>query len=497
MESIQLPHGVWQYDPGQPLGPKGGFGIVYAGFSSKYGDLAIKKIFVDVQDLAHRELRIADELKEEKYQYIIPFYDAGLDRNTGINFVVMARAEKSLQQEINTGKTYSEKETIEILLQIVNGLLEVPELIHRDLKPGNVLFHNGNWKIADFGIAKFVEESTSLQTLKSCLSQYYAAPEQWEYQKPTHAIDVYALGCIGYALLTGKPPFSGSIEELKQQHLHSAPPELNQSNPRLTSLLLMMLRKATETRPSLERIKTLLDQIYIQTEESGSSNFEALSIAAVEILNQSAKKEAQQITEESESKSRNELAKCAQHILWEIVNSLFERITIYAPNASINLGHKPPNVFPFPDSILFLGTASIGINFTRFSIVPKNSFIQSHWEVITGAIIKVQQKEIQPYEWSANLWFTNLGKGPDYRWWEVMYMTNTLVRNRKHDGPISVDDLSLADRAVSPNMDVIQLAAKPKLVDDEAMDNFCDRWAGLLAKAAKGELRRPDRLPLD
>ena len=261
MESIRLPHGVWHYDPKQPIGPKGGFGIVYAGNSKEYGDLAIKQIFVEVQDAAHRELRIANELKRENFEHVIPFFDAGQDAETGINYVVMARAEKSLYQEISAGKTFTESETVEILLQIVKGLLEVPELVHRDLKPGNVLFHQGKWKLADFGIAKFVEESTSLQTLNECLTPQYAAPEQWEYQRPTHAVDVYALGCIGYALLTGQPPFAGTKEDLKRQHLQSEPPALNLVNTRLRSLLVMMLRKNPETRPPLERIMKLLEQM--------------------------------------------------------------------------------------------------------------------------------------------------------------------------------------------------------------------------------------------
>lgn len=49
-------------------------------------------------------------------------------------------------------------------------LSELPDIVHRDLKPQNVLFHSGRWKVADFGIARFVEETTSVRTLKDCLS---------------------------------------------------------------------------------------------------------------------------------------------------------------------------------------------------------------------------------------------------------------------------------------------------------------------------------------
>jgi serine/threonine-protein kinase len=57
-------------------------------------------------------------------------------------------------------------QTAHVLLQIASGLSEVEDIVHRDLKPANILRHEGVWKIADFGIAKFVEETTSVETLK-------------------------------------------------------------------------------------------------------------------------------------------------------------------------------------------------------------------------------------------------------------------------------------------------------------------------------------------
>jgi len=498
MKRISLPHGTWQYDPNQPLGPKGGFGIVYAGYSQEFGDLAIKQIFVEVQDAAHRELRIANEIKGKKFEFVIPFYDAGQDTETGINFVVMARAEKSLQQEINARKTFTESESVETLLQIVKGLLEVPELVHRDLKPGNVLFHQGKWKVADFGIAKFVEESTSLQTLNDCLSPQYAAPEQWEYQRPTHAVDVYALGCIGYALITGRPPFEGPIEDLKRQHLQSEPPILNTVNARLRSLLVMMLRKMSETRPSLERVRKLLEEMMTSTNNLVPGGFSALSNAAADVLEQSAKQEARRLTEQEEQKRRENVAREAQEILWNIIDTLFDRISSYAPNAEVRgTQRRIGKNGVFPDRTLLVGTASIVVGFSRFAVIPKGAFIQSKWNVYSGAIIEVQQKSSKPYEWGANLWFTNLGKTEECRWWEVTYMSHPLTRHRQQYEPFAVDDLSLADRAASPAMDVVQFGAKPKLIDDEATDEFCNRWADLLARAAKGELQHPAYMPMD
>jgi len=76
-------------------------------------------------------------------------------------------------------------------------------------------------------------------------------------------------------------------------------------------------------------------------------------------------------------------------------------------------------------------------------------------------------------------------------------MTQPLILNHQKFEPYAVDDLSLADQAASPIIGNIQIGANPKLVDDEAIEDFCDRWANILAKAATGELRYPSRLPLD
>lgn len=498
MERIRLSQGIWYYDPEQPIGPKGGFGTVYAGNSPEYGDLAIKRIFIDVQDVAHRELRIADELMRHNFEHIIQFFDSGIDADTGINYVVMARAEKSLQQEISAGKIFTESEAIEVLLQITKGLLEVPKLIHRDLKPSNVLFHQGKWKIADFGIAKFIEESTSLQTLNDCLTPHYAAPEQWEYQRPTHAVDIYALGCIGYALLTGRPPFTGTKEDLKRQHLQSGPPTLNSVNARLRLLLSMMLRKTPETRPSLERVKNLLEEMQVSNGQTVAGGFSALSSIAAAIADQSAKEDAQRRTEQDEQYHRDKIAREAMEILVNIVDSLFEQLAAYAPNVQVSPSYAKRSDFSScPDKMISLGSAKLTVNFSRFARVPKDAFSQSKWKVYTGAIIVVKQETNKPYVWGANLWYTDLGKNADLRWWEVTYMTHPLKRQHRQFEPFAVDDPAIADSAAGPGKGAVQFGAKPKLIDDEAVDEFCNRWADLFAKAAKGELRNPSNLPID
>ncbi len=334
MEKIALPRGVWLYNPAMPLGEKGGFGAVYAGIAEGYGELAIKRLHLNANDAAHREMRIANDLAGRPLNHVMSVFDAGEDADSASYFVVMPRAEGSLQREITNGKRFSDEETAATLLAITDGLLEVADSVHRDLKPANILLHEGKWKIADFGIARFVEDSTSLQTLKGCLTPQYAAPEQWLYLHSTSATDVYALGCIGYALLSGNPPFTVATEEqLKEQHLHADPPPLDCS-PRLRSIITMMLRKPAEARPNLQRVRTLLNE-FVQHPPApvAPAAFGALAEAGAEIARARAETERRQQQELSASAARSQLASTGRKILRDIVDRLLSRISREAPIA--------------------------------------------------------------------------------------------------------------------------------------------------------------------
>lgn len=494
MNTIYLPNGIWQYDSNTKLGPRGGFGVVFAGYSEKLGEVAVKEITQEAQ----REIRIADELLNKEFQYVIPIYDAGQDTESGKNYLVMAKAQKSLQDEIKIKQKFEDHEAVSILLQIVNGLLEVPSLVHRDLKPGNVLFHSGVWKIADFGIAKFIEESTSLQTLRECLTPSYAAPEQWNLEHPTNAVDIYALGCIAFTLLTGTPPFVGTPEELKEQHLYQQPPISKITNSRLQTLVGMMLRKNPITRPSLGRVKNQLEQLINSGDHNPSGGLQALSLAAAKIAENSSKEEARELSAKSVEERRKTIAREAQEILSQIVDTLFQRIQDHAPNAIVSTSAKAfGGNAPFPNRSIVLGDAELAFDFVRFHTIPTDGFQRSGWDVLTGVIARVSQKTREPYIWSANLWYTNLGKGQEYRWWEVSYMTSPFMRSHPAYEPYAEENISNADLAASPVIAHVQFGSKPKLIDDEYTDAFCDRWAELLAKAVNGQLRFPSHLPID
>ncbi len=501
MKTIKLDIGEWKYDPNKQLGPKGGFGTVFAGTGQGHSKLAIKKLKIEAKDAAHRELKIAKDLANRKLSHVIPVLDSGQDAESDSYFVVMALADKSLQDELSSGRTFTDIEAASILLQIAEGLSEVSDIVHRDLKPANVLFHKGKWKVADFGIARFVEESTSLQTLKNYLTPPYAAPEQWKSEHSSTATDIYALGCIGYSLLTGHPPFQGSNDLLKHQHLTEKPPRLKNHHPQLCSLLTMMLRKNQDARPNLDRVMKIMGEISKNNKDHLSqTGLSALMEAGETVAAHQAAEEAKREAEKAKSEKRMELYNEAFNILVGVIDQMFDRILHLAPAAKCHqkLGQRQDNVLKH--GLISLGKGCLRVLHLRTNkVISENDFIQSKWDVIAGAIIAVQQGS-PIYEWSSTLWYSKLSDDDNYRWREVSYFGNPLIPKEKLKikfEPFALDDFKKADKAVSTSaMSSYQIAFGPKPIDDEDFDDFCNRWADILAKAANGQLSQPRKLPL-
>ena len=388
-------------------------------------------------------------------------------------FVVMPQAELSLEMKIQQEGLLGDSESAKILLEIVNGLIEAGELVHRDMKPGNILYYESSWYIADFGIAMFVEESTSLRTLKGCLSPPYAAPEQWNYERATHATDAYALGCIGYTLLTGKPPFSGpAAEDYKNQHLHDEPPPLSESNPLLKSLLLMMLRKFPESRPSLVRIANILETMLKEQVEANGKRFSALSKAGASVVQQQAEEESKKAKERSEEKRRQAFAQQAEAIFVQARNDLFTEILFAAPAA-----------IKEDDIRLRLGKAVLAMELIGESNgYAAGLFSSSKWDVVLGGKIAVRQ-ETPRYIWSSSLWFSKLSTEGNYRWREVSYFGGPFLNTKSDFEPHFLEDIIQADEAAGPSIAAYQIAFGPQCIDDEDVDEFKERWCDLFAKA--------------
>jgi serine/threonine-protein kinase len=124
-------------------------------------------------------------------------------------------------------------------------------IIHRDIKPSNILLtQEGTIKVADFGIARIVEEDDATGAPGEIVgSARYMSPEQLRGEDATPRSDVYSVGVLLYHCLTGRLPFSGDIKSLARQHIHKDPTPPRKVNRRISPDMEAVVLKALQKDP--------------------------------------------------------------------------------------------------------------------------------------------------------------------------------------------------------------------------------------------------------
>ena len=186
---------------------KGAFSDVYLVQCKETQKLYAKKcIHHKNLNIRERELLI---MKTIKHPNIVGFYNS-FDENDQLN-IILEYCEKGDLQEFLNGRKMKEKSALHYFYQILQGLnyLHSNNIIHRDIKPQNILIDKNNvCKIADFGFARYNEEDTLLKTM--CGSPLYMAPEIIKKQQYTESADIWSAGVLFYHMLTGTQPFECS-----------------------------------------------------------------------------------------------------------------------------------------------------------------------------------------------------------------------------------------------------------------------------------------------
>lgn len=246
---------------------RGGMGEVWEGFDPDLDrHVAIKVILPQLStDPTFRE-RLHAEAKliaAMRHQNIVQLYD--FDMVDGQAVMVMEFLEGgSLRERLTRLRDAGQPlplATIAALLDAVAAGLDYAHArgaVHRDLKPGNILFSVDNYPvISDFGIAKIVSASSSLKA--PILSEpgsilgtpAYMSPEQAEGGDLDHRSDIYSLGIILYELATGRVPFTGnSPAEILTQQIQHEPPAPRTFNPTLPASVEAVLMQALAKDPA-------------------------------------------------------------------------------------------------------------------------------------------------------------------------------------------------------------------------------------------------------
>jgi serine/threonine protein kinase len=162
----------------------------------------------------------------------------------------------SLQDRVESGGPLPPERAVELLRQVAAGLAAAHEqgVLHRDLKPANVLFsESGQAVVTDFGLARAADAESLTQTGQLLGTPAYMPPEQASGDKSQlgPASDVYALGALGYYMLSGKAPFSGaSVYNVLHQVLNEPPRSITRQRPEVPSGLERVLLRCLEKDPA-------------------------------------------------------------------------------------------------------------------------------------------------------------------------------------------------------------------------------------------------------
>ncbi len=170
-----------------------------------------------------REIRIAANLN---HPHILALFDSG--EADGFLYYVMPYIKgQTLRDRIDKEGELPIPETVRIIREVVDALAyaHAEGVVHRDIKPDNVMLTGGHSVVADFGIAKAVSQSTvrgHITTAGVALgTPAYMAPEQAAADPQIdHRADIYAVGTLAYELLAGRTPFTGaSPQEIGRAHV--------------------------------------------------------------------------------------------------------------------------------------------------------------------------------------------------------------------------------------------------------------------------------------
>lgn len=181
---------------------------------------------------------------------VVKVYKVGNDQ--GYFFIAMELVETtSLEQLIGNKGALSEANVLDIAHDVTSGLRAANEegLIHRDIKPGNMLVtEDGTTKLVDFGLAVHQDGADESEDLWA--TPFYVPPEKLDGQPDTYLGDIYSLGATLYHALAGKPPFeanTNSLDELKL--IKQNPVELKSDAPGVSKLTIKLVEKMMAYRP--------------------------------------------------------------------------------------------------------------------------------------------------------------------------------------------------------------------------------------------------------
>ena len=267
--TTQVGQAFGNYQLERELG-QGGMGTVYLAKDSGLNRyVALKILRSDLGDDPSFSRKFLEEVEVTAslaHPNIIRVFTLG--EQEGRLYLVMEHLdEPSLENRMDKQTKVSEREVLEIGIGIASALQFAHEetgLIHRDIKPGNILFGRGNIpKLADFGLAAGARSALGQQD-EIWGTPYYVSPERLLREPEDIRSDIYSLGATLYHALAGRPPFEAeTAEEVAKRHISDRPPPLRSLCPNAQEQTVFTVDKCLAKKSSArwESYSALISQL--------------------------------------------------------------------------------------------------------------------------------------------------------------------------------------------------------------------------------------------
>jgi serine/threonine protein kinase len=246
-----------EFRPLRVLG-RGGMGVVYeAQDTDLHRRVALKVLRPELAEMGlardrfRREIELAVAIE---HPYVVPIYSAGFARQ---HFYIAMRliVGQDLNKALAKQGFIDEPRALRIIGQVASALhaVHVKGLVHRDVKPHNVLLSSvvggeEHALLTDFGIAKALDDTLHLTTGVIGTSAYMA-PEVCLQQSASPVSDQYSLACMAYELLAGRLPFEGGSADMRKAHVVQAPSPLAEKAPQVSDSVAAAIDRALAKQP--------------------------------------------------------------------------------------------------------------------------------------------------------------------------------------------------------------------------------------------------------
>jgi eukaryotic-like serine/threonine-protein kinase len=255
----------------------GGMGVVFEAVHTMLDrHVAIKVLHPTLLACPGMSSRMAQEaaiLDDVKHPGIVRIFDCGLLEDHCPWIAMELVTGESLNARLVREQVLSPEDVCKLVMSLADVLATVHArgVVHRDLKPDNILFSEGECplRIIDWGVARLGSGARLTLDGLTYGTPSYMSPEQIIGRDIAAPCDIYALGVIAYEALTGHPPFEGaSLVEIVSQHLHGTVAPLEDECPGaprgLCELVHTMLRKAPHERPTAGEVRDAMRRLAVE-----------------------------------------------------------------------------------------------------------------------------------------------------------------------------------------------------------------------------------------